>query len=145
MILDTLDISEETARQLVLRTGVNPGGHDDAVSHAIDESGLLNTLSEILKPQFMRLVDEVRRAILYAASETRGRGVTQVYLLGSIARWPGSDHLLGSLIGSNVAKIPDPLSVFPSEKGNEGGAENHSAPEIAVATGLALRGMRQDD
>ena len=139
-ICDTLDMPEHTARHLVSRTGVHPGS--DAVSQAIDESGLINTLSEILKPQFMKLVDEIKRAFLYAASETRGRGVQQVYLLGSIARWPGSDHLLSSLTGTRVEKIPDPLSVFPSDESDEIESAGHSAPEIAVATGLALRGLR---
>jgi len=142
-ICETLDMPEHTARHLVSRTGVSPGNSGDPVSDAIDESGLFNTLSEILKPQFMKLVDEVKRAFLYAASETRGRGVQEVYLLGSIARWPGSDQLLSNLTGSKVAKIPDPLSVFPSNEEDEAKAAGHSAPEIAVATGLALRGMRQ--
>jgi len=141
-ICETLDMPEDTARHLVSQTGVHPGRGGDAVSDAIDESGLFNTLSEILKPQFLKLVEEVKRAFLYAASETRGRGVQRVYLLGSIARWPGSDQLLSSLTGSEVAKIPDPLSVFPSSKEDEVKAAGHSAPEMAVATGLALRGIR---
>lgn len=139
-ICETLDMPEETARHLVSRTGVRPGGESDAVSEAIDESGLFNTLSEILKPQFMKLVEEVKRAFLYAASETRGRGVQRVYLLGSIARWPGSDQLLNSLTGSAVAKIPDPLSMFYPDSDDTANDER-AAPEIAVATGLALRGM----
>ena len=143
-ICDTLDMPEHTARHLVSRTGVHPGSSSDPVSDAIDESGLFNTLSEILKPQFMKLVEEVKRAFLYAASETRGRGVQQVYLLGSIARWPGSDQLLSKLTETRVSKIPDPLSVFPSSIDDEQQAAGHSAPEIAVATGLALRGMRHD-
>ncbi len=141
-ICDTLDMPLHTARHLVSRTGVHPGSNPDPVSEAIDESGLMNTLSEILKPQFMKLVDEIKRAFLYAASETRGRGVQQVYLLGSIARWPGSDQLLSSLTGTRVEKIPDPLAVFPSSRDDEIEAAGHAAPEIAVATGLALHGMR---
>ena len=140
-ICETLDMPEDTARHLVSRTGLSPNGPGDAVSEAIDESGLFNTLTEILKPQFMKLVEEIKRAFLYAASETRGRGVTRVYLLGSIARWPGSDQLLSSLTGTRVAKIPDPLSVFPANDEDEIRAAGHSATEIAVATGLALRGM----
>ena len=139
-ICETLDMPEQTARHLVSQTGVHPRGQGDAVSEAIDESGLFNTLSEILKPQFMKLVEEVKRAFLYAASETRGRGVQRVYLLGSIARWPGSDQLLNSLTGSDVVKVPDPLAIF--YPGKDGAAhEGQAAPEIAVATGLALRGM----
>lgn len=141
-ICKTLDMSEETARHLLSRTGVCPGGHNDAISDVIDESGLLSTLSEILKPQFMKLVEEIKRAFLYAASENRGRGVTQVYLLGSIARWPGSEQMLSSLSGSKVAKIPDPLALFPSGRTDDEQTSDHFAPEIAVATGLALRGMK---
>lgn len=137
-ISETLDMPESIARNLVSRTGVRPAHDDDRLSDAIDESGVFSTLSEILKPQFLTLAEEIKRAFLYAASETRGRNVTQVYLLGSIARWPGSDKLLSTLTGSNVEKIPDPLSLFPADgEPHAGGA----APEIAVATGLALRGM----
>jgi Tfp pilus assembly PilM family ATPase len=135
-------MEELTARQLVSRTGVHPGSHTDQVSDAIDEGGLSSTLSEILKPQFMKLVEEIKRAFLYAASETRGQGVAEVYLLGSIARWPGSDKLLSNLTGTRVVTIPDPLSLFPSDDTDtDTNSDGTSAPEIAVATGLALRGM----
>lgn len=141
-ICDTLDMPEETARHLLTRTGLNTSNDNDSLSEALDEAGLMNTLSEILKPQFMKLVEEIKRAFLYAASETRGRGVTEVYLLGSIARWPGAEELLSSLSGSKVSKVPNPLALFPSEKNDTSSANTHFAPEIAVATGLALRGMR---
>ncbi len=141
-ICETLDMDEDTARHLLSRTGVYPGDHDDSISDVIDATGLVNTLSEILKPQFMKLVEEIKRAFLYAASETRGRGVTQVYLLGSIARWPGSEQMLSQLSGSKVSKIPDPLALFPSGRNDTASTVGHSAPEIAVATGLALRGMK---
>ena len=66
----------------------------------------------------------------------------KVYLLGSIARWPGSEDLLGSLTDADVAKIPDPLALFP--QGDDVG-NSIAAPEIVVATGAALRGMRNDE
>ncbi|MGI9237569.1 MAG: pilus assembly protein PilM [Woeseiaceae bacterium] len=140
-ICETLDMPEDTARHLLSRTSVNPDNSDDALSEALDETGLINTLSEILKPQFMKLVEEIKRAFLYAASETRGRGVTEVYLLGSIARWPGAEEMLSNLSGSKVSKIPNPLALFPSEDNTNTQAIATFAPEIAVATGLALRGM----
>lgn len=140
-ICETLDMPEDTARQLLSHTGVYPESSNDPLSDALDETGLINTLSEILKPQFMKLVEEIKRAFLYAASETRGRGVTQVYLLGSIARWPGAEQMLSNLSGSAVSKIPDPLELFPSGKESDTKATGNFAPEIAVATGLALRGM----
>lgn len=141
-ICETLDMPEHTARHLLSRTGVCPADSNDALSDTLDESGLLNTLSEILKPQFMKLVEEIKRAFLYAASETRGRGVTQVYLLGSIARWPGTERMLTNLSGSTVSKIPNPLALFSSDETSRSNTTAHFAPEIAVATGLALRGMK---
>jgi len=131
----TLDMSETMARDLVLRSGV--------ASAASGDSELGNTISQILKPQFLKLVEEIKRVCLYAASETRGGAVSQVYLLGSIARWPGSDALLTRLTGMEVAKIPDPLALFPSGD-TDGSSGVESAPEIVVATGAALRGMQGD-
>ncbi len=141
-ICETLDMPEDTARHLLSRTGVSPGDSKDALSDTLDEDGILNTLSEILKPQFMKLVEEIKRAFLYAASETRGGGVTQVYLLGSIARWPGAEQMLSNLSGSTVSKIPNPLALFPSNDLDTTSTVQQFAPEIAVATGLALRGMK---
>ncbi len=138
-ISETLDMSENMARSLVSRSGV--WDNESTVSDATgaDSSGLLDTLSEILKPQFLNLVDEIRRALLYAASETRGGAKTQVYLLGSIARWPGSAKLLSGLAGVDVRKIPDPPALFTETHGNDSLIPSSAAPEIAVATGLALR------
>ena len=141
-ICETLDMPEETARHLLARTGVRPDNSNDPLAEALDETGLFSTLSEILKPQFMKLVEEIKRAFLYAASETRGRGVTQVYLLGSIARWPGAEEMLSAMSGTTVSKIPNPLSLFPSDDRLSSETSEHFAPEIAVATGLALRGMK---
>ena len=141
-VAEILDLPADMARDLIMRTGVQPGKHADPVSEAIDESGLINTLSEIVKPQFLKLVAEIKRVFLYAAAETRGGSVAQVYLLGSIARWPGSDSLLSTLTGVNVATIPDPLALFPSGIARSAESTSQSAPEIAVATGLALRGMQ---
>jgi len=141
---ETLDMPEAMARDLILQSGVHSRAHGDAVAEAIDEAGLVSTISEILKPQFLKLVEEIKRVCLYAASETRGGAIAQVYLLGSIARWPGTDDLLSSLTGFGVAKIPDPLTFFPASGATGTPGEVGSAPEVVVATGAALRGMRND-
>lgn len=142
---ETLDMSEEMTRDLILRAGVRKSASDQAVAETLDEAGIENTMAQILKPQFLTLVDEIKRVCLYAASETRGGAVTKVYLLGSIARWPGSENLLASLSGVDVAKIPDPLALFPSDDNGDTGGKGLAAPEIVVATGAALRGMQNDD
>ena len=139
---DTLDMPEDMARDLVLRTGLQPGDRGDPVHTTIDEAGLVSTIAEILKPQFLKLVEEIKRVCLYAAAETRGGAVSQVYLLGSIARWPGSDGLLSALTGNEVAKIPDPLALFPSAGDSSSQTTSATVPEIVVATGAALRGLQ---
>lgn len=143
-VAETLDMSEQMARDLILRSGVQRGSLDGTVAKTLEEVGLENTMAEILKPQFLKLVEEIKRVCLYAASETRGGAVTRVFLLGSIARWPGSANLLGSLSGVEVAKIPDPLALFPSDDGYDPSGKGLAAPEIVVATGAALRGMQND-
>ncbi len=137
---ETLDMNELMARDLVLRTGVRSAGLAHSGADELDEADLGSAIAEILKPQFNKLVEEIKRVCLYTASETRGGAVTQVYLLGSVARWPGSDELLTRLTDVEVAKIPDPLALFPTSDG--GSASGSTAPEIVVATGAALRGMQ---
>jgi Tfp pilus assembly PilM family ATPase len=143
-VAETLDMPEAMARDLILRAGVQKTANDETVAATLDEAGLENTMAEILKPQFLGLVEEIKRVCLYAASETRGGAVTKVYLLGSIARWPGSEKLLATLSGVDVAKIPDPLALFPSDNNDAGPGLARSAPEIVVATGAALRGMQNE-
>ncbi|MDX1698388.1 MAG: pilus assembly protein PilM [Thiohalobacterales bacterium] len=114
-------------------TGDGPGGH-----HEIAE-----TLVQIVKPDFLRLVDEINRTLIYTASQTHGEQIARIYILGSLARWRGTDALLRSLVQLDVETIPNPLKpFFPGS--HPTGVEGEAAPEIAVATGLALNGMMDD-
>lgn len=140
--VETLDMSEDMARDLVLRSGVSAASPARTNQPVDEAASLVSTVSEILKPQFLKLVDEIKRVCMYAAAETRGGSVHQVYLLGSVARWPGSDELLSSLSGNEVAKIPDPLALFPQSEQSRSSTST-TAPEIVVATGAALRGMHE--
>ena len=128
---ETLDMPEPMARGLLERSGLA----DRSVDAFSDDA--LGTLSEIVKPLFARLAREVKRVCLYAAAETRGGSVSQVYLLGGIARWPGSDRVLESMTNVKVTKIPNPLDPF-TDPGTST-ASTEAAPQLAVATGLALR------
>ena len=134
-LADTLDMSEAFARDLMVRSGVRASS--DPVNETLDDAGLGDTIAEILKPQFLGLVDEIKRVCLYAAAETRGGAVNKVYLLGSLAHWPGADGLLGSLADIEVANICDPLLAFRGDEKHTSDAA--ISPELAVATGLALR------
>ncbi len=127
----TLDMSEAMARDLLQRSGLA-----DHSADALSDDAL-RTLSEIVKPLFAQLAREVKRVCLYAAAETRGGSVSQVYLLGGIARWAGSDRMLESMTNVSVTKIPNPLDPFSDPAASTACAE--AAPQLAVATGLALR------
>ncbi|MDJ0758525.1 MAG: pilus assembly protein PilM [Woeseiaceae bacterium] len=141
---EALDMPEPMARDLVLKTGLKSSTHSN-VQETVEASGLASTMSEILKPKFLKLVEDIKRVCLYAAAETRGGAVTQVYLLGSIARWPGADELLSTLTGMDVANIPDPLTLFPSDDSKQAPVNNATASDIVVATGAALRGLELDE
>jgi Tfp pilus assembly PilM family ATPase len=136
---ETLDISADMARNLIMQTGVACAAGTDTSPIAMEEAGLVDTLTEILKPHFLKLVDEIKRVCLYAAAETRGGAVSQIYLLGGIARWPGSDELLSNLTGSRVEKIQDPLAPFRAGAERDDSA---AASDFVVATGAALRGLQ---
>jgi Tfp pilus assembly PilM family ATPase len=79
------------------------------------------------------------------ASQTHGESVERIYLLGSVARWHGVDQLLNTLLTLPVETIPNPLNRFSLSAATQGGAETDAVPELAVATGLALRGLTAID
>ncbi len=144
-IAKSLDVSLAMAEEMAVRQGLaqqtsRPFGATQELTP--DD---LNPVMEIVRPAFAGLVEEVRRACLYAASESQGEVIEQVYTFGSIARWPGADELL-----SEIAKLPVSTSM-PITAIFDGGDETDMidyagvGPELAVATGLALRGLTDDD
>jgi type IV pilus assembly protein PilM len=132
LVAGSLDMPATLVRDLVVSGGLGGAGRN-----ATTEADISGAIVEILRPELKKLVTEIERAFLYAASETRGGGVRRVYLVGSIARWPGADRHLSTLAGMPVTNIPDPLAALT----HSGGARlpERVIAEIAVATGLALR------
>jgi Tfp pilus assembly PilM family ATPase len=134
LVASSLDMPEQIVRDVVAK-----GGLDEASSRGLQDVNLASAIVEILRPELKRLVAEIERGFLYAASETRGGGAKRVYLAGSLARWPGADRQLAAIARLPVTNIPDPLAVLAPEARRVIPA--HAIPEIAVATGLALRGV----
>jgi type IV pilus assembly protein PilM len=143
-LAETLEMDTEAARGLVYQYGLWSQTKQRSGSAEISNNDVTDSLMEIVKPGFLALVEEIKRALIYAASETRGEPVKKVYLLGSIARWRGADRLLNDLLDIPVMNITDPLSVLDQGGVPESMPSDSLAPEIAVATGLALRGVVQD-
>jgi type IV pilus assembly protein PilM len=144
-IAGALDMPEPSVRKLVDLHSLDP--RDGSQENALVEVGIdvAATLQEILKPSFLELVDEINRALIYLASQTHGESVDRIYLLGSVARWQGADKLLNKLLVLPVETIPNPLKTFRRPGAPEAVNEIDAAPAIAVATGLALRGLRVND
>lgn len=127
----TLDTPADELRDTIARHGLYP------VDPAFEETAA--TIREIIKPTLLELVEEINRTLIYIASQTRGEPVKKLYLLGSVARWTGIERLLNSLIRLEVEIIANPLKQF-----THGGAEL-TTPEIAIATGLALSSLVEDE
>ena len=141
-IAAALEMSVDAARELVNNTSfatkeVMPQ-HDGSLD--IDIAG---TLQQIIKPVLLELAEEINRVLVYTASQTHGKSISRIYLLGSLARWEGIDQLLHNLMKLPVETIPDPLKHFGPHTRSAGSSQ--PKPEIAVATGLALNGMLKND
>lgn len=132
-----LDLSQEAARKLVMTHGMRASADATAVEDP-EHPDVSATLREILKHRFIELVDEINRILVFTAAETRGQPIERIFVLGSIARWPGAEDLLRELID-----IPDnarhrPIDAFFVRDGDDA-ANGFFVPEMAVAAGLALR------
>lgn len=137
-LTESLNMSPIDARRLVMRTGLEALSRSDQVSQALNESGIFNTLLEIIKPDLMRLVTEIERAVLFTSSETRGGRVSRIYLVGALTRWRGVATALNNILGLEVSNLRAPLGSFNFEDDSGG------SPEMVVAAGLALRGLIDD-
>ncbi len=130
-VCSALHMSPEIALELLQQINLDPARSPTDLKTERNAEAL----TEIIKPQLAKLVAEIQRGLMFAQSESRGTRTDQVYLLGSIARWPGTARLLSSLTGTPVSTLPDPLALFSDETDGE----HPPAPALAVASGLALR------
>ncbi|MDJ0880786.1 MAG: pilus assembly protein PilM [Gammaproteobacteria bacterium] len=142
-IATTLDISIDKANALVYQHGLHPATAQ-AVNSLVSHTDISATLLEIIKPAFMKLVEEINRVLIYTASETHGEPLSRVLLLGCIARWPGAQELMLSFLDIQVPKVQTEFyEVFHDADDKTIPWADH-LPEMAIATGLALRGLQDD-
>jgi type IV pilus assembly protein PilM len=124
----TLDMPEDHALKLLQQHGF--GGTGDPVTQ---------TICEVLRPEFAAFTAEVNKTLIYTASKTRGQSVERVYLLGSVARYPGVAELVQGLIAM-PAEVINVFNVFPARAGAAAPEELEPIAGLGPATGLALRG-----
>lgn len=139
-VADELDISRESVLKLIEDNGI--GNTSRPFGTANDRSEVATTLAEILKPCFLNLIEEINRVLIFTASETHGAPLSRVCLLGSIANWDGVEKLIMSLMNIDISADPtDFWKVFQDENDQTTISWSSLFPELAIATGLALRGM----
>jgi Tfp pilus assembly PilM family ATPase len=137
-LVKVLELNEEECRALVMRHGLDKAPHAAATT---EDAEIAATLLEILKNDFVRLVDEINRILIFTAAETRGRPLGRVCLLGGIARWPGAESLLRELIDVPAVDTQRDIADFFVVENQQGIVASSLMPEMAVAAGLALRGL----
>lgn len=135
-----LGLSDQLSKTQIMQHGLGDDDGDNKVYCDTVDPEIPGTILQVLKPSFMQLSESVRRALVYAVSETRGDPVTTIFLLGSVARWRGANKVVSDLLGIPVQVITDPLIRFRAS-GDTAQAFGENHPEFAVATGLALRGL----
>jgi len=144
-IAEPLDLSIQVARDLVLTNGLDPtGSGTDSIDSNID-ADVAQTLVQIVRPEFMRLVREIDRAFLFADSESQGEAEKKIMIVGEIAQWPGVVALLGSLTNLRVEKLGLDHMPFAGNSELTENLSDRQAAEMSTAVGLALRGMLTDE
>ncbi|MEM6639647.1 MAG: pilus assembly protein PilM [Pseudomonadota bacterium] len=136
-LAESLDISIDQARGLIIRTGLHGLDPSSIEDHREGETGVFNTLLEILRPALNELVEHTDQAFMYAAAQTRGGGSASVLLFGALSRWPGCADVLSNMTRLTVT-VPDADRLIDGEHGDL------HMPDYAVAAGLALRGLWHD-
>lgn len=136
-VKDALDISTQEVHRLLHTHGLQSRDSSGQAGES-DEQDIAATLIQILKPTFLKLAEEIKKVLVYTASETQGGGIDKVYVLGGVSRWPGIDEHLSKLIARPVKKI-HPFFGFPVKDRTVQVSELDPISGIAVATGLSLR------
>lgn len=134
VVASALEVDSHQAARFVERYGI---GASEDLAHD-EDMGL--AIENILKPAFNRLAEQIKKALVYTAAETRGGAIDQIYLLGSVASWRGVDRLLGELLALPIETLK-PLFGFDTTSCSDLPRNLDAIPGVAVSTGLALRGM----
>lgn len=148
VVARAFDVPVRTALEVLHKYGLDepkrPAFSEEDNLVDIDEddndSGIKNTIYDILNPSFVSLAAEIRDIMVYVASETRGGAVDQIFLMGSLARLAGIDNVIDKLITIPVKTI-NPFYGIKVDDVSNTLYDLGPVAGVAVATGLALRGQ----
>jgi type IV pilus assembly protein PilM len=129
-----LDMPVELARQVLYR--------GDGVNGNTNESARI--VEEVLRPELALLHAEISKTLVYMASRTRGKSVDAVFLAGALARSPGLVQSLRLQLKVPV-NVLNPLVDFAPANGHINAPAADATAAIALAAGLALRGVAANE
>lgn len=132
LLCKELEIDEHEARTMLVRRDATDGVDSD------QNESVTVALYGVLKPLFMELVEDINRALIYAASETRGLPVNHVFLTNRVATWYGIESFINTLIEVPVSVLM-PFDGFK----NAEIFNTDSGPRGAAVTGMALFGLTE--
>lgn len=140
-LCNELGMPEEAVRVAVHRVGLDAKFDPQLTELSNTGKETSQVMLEVIKPNLLALVDEIKRALRYVVAESRGEPVRRLYLMGNFASWRGSDRVLRRLIDIPVQKLPDPMEIFGSGRAAPKDSSGNDSSDLIVATGLALRGI----
>ncbi len=136
-IATALEMPFDEALELIRQHGFGDSSSANKPKLVYPEQ-ISKTLLDITKPLFNNLIDEINRALLFSASENRGKSINQIYFFGVVAAWAGVDSYIKEKLTIPARSISSPLDVF--EDPFEIVAKlDKQTPEFAIAIGHALR------
>lgn len=144
-IAKTLDISPQKANALIHQHGLHAESDNQPGNDSAGQQDVSATLLEIIKPSILKLVEEINRVLVFTASETHGEPLSRVLLLGCIARWPGAQKLMMSFLDVQAPQVQLEFNQIFQDADDKTARWSEHLPEMAIATGLALRGLEFDE
>ena len=129
--------------QVLLQYGFSEPSEVVPTATQVSSGEILSSMVEILHPLFLEFIDNVNKTLIYTASMLHGKSVQQIYLLGSLACYPGADRFLTQMLALPVARL-NPFSLFKDSDDHIPPANRDITAGTVLATGLALRGIIND-
>lgn len=106
-----------------------------------EDKAIMKEVTKVCEEMYDVWASELKRAIdFYKASSSEEGYPAELYVSGGSAFLKGLDSLFGDIIGLPV-KILNPLHGFTVDHGIEPEYVSSVAPQMVIATGLALRSM----
>ncbi len=137
-----LEMEQRDALHLLYQYGMDATNtYIELFDGIINSQDIVGTLLEVITPLFHELVREIDKVVAYVHSQLHGADIQQIYLLGSIAQWPGADRYLNNLMNRPI-RILNPFGSFHIDSNSQHALDSTALTGMALATGCALSELR---